>query len=159
MKHQEITAAVIAEIDRLLADGVDHATIARRFGLSTYVLAIIANEHGNVLLSHPIYRTGKHVHNAQKHVDAVTRRMIERMLIVGILRPNEIAREAGVSENTVRLIAKGENLISDTAAFYLQEGERFLHEPIRCDVCRALISVVPCRACNTRNAKISEKNV
>jgi len=85
--------------------------------------------------------------------------MVQRMLAAGILRQGEIARESGVSPSLVSAVAAGRRQPISTWRPCLQEGERFLPEPIRCSVCRANISVVPCRACRTRRNSAAKKNV
>ena len=62
----------------------------------------------------------------------------------------ETAREADVSANAVGDVASGKGLAVTLAPPILSDGEEFLPEPIRCPVCRARISAVPCRACGAR---------
>jgi len=159
MQRTEITAAVVSEAERMFDAGAKHGTIAGRLRLTRYVVGILArNRHvqprgpasANVL---------RRIPNTQRGVDATTIRMIRRMLEVRTLPQVEIARLAGVSANTVSDVARGNRLPISTWAPYLQAGERFLQEPIRCSVCRGLISVVPCRACRTRRAIAAKKSV
>ena len=44
MDHTVVTAAVITEADRLLAEGLDHATIAAQLGITEYVVGVVAND-------------------------------------------------------------------------------------------------------------------
>lgn len=76
------------------------------------------------------------------------------MLDAGVLSHVEIAREAGVSKNTVSDVATGERRAVTLVRPLLSNGETFLSQPIRCSVCGAMISVIPCRAC----AACREKN-
>ena len=87
MERTEITAAVITEVDRLLGQGIDHATIAARLGVTEYVVGVIANDANRPEdPPRPPKRVSHRVRNAQSGVDATTIRMIERMLQVGMLR-------------------------------------------------------------------------
>ena len=86
-------------------------------------------------------------------LDASTIRMIQRMLAVGILGHKAIAREAGVSPNMVTDVANGKRKAVTLSRPQLDEEEQFVREPIRCDQCGALISVVPCRACCARQER------
>lgn len=148
MQHREITAAVVAEIDQLLADDLPIAIIAKHTDVSQYVVERIARNPNRprprARLEETQRRPYRHRINA---VDFATVRMIERMLSVGILRQKEIAREAGVSHNFVNEIARGVRAVYDSSRPPLAPGERFLRIPIRCSVCRRMISIVPCRAC------------
>jgi hypothetical protein len=161
MDRTEITAAVVAEIESLLAEGSRRNSIAARLGISRYVVEVIAGDrHRNERRLAPAQLVvSRRVPNSQKGIDAVTVRMVQRMLTVGILSHVEIAREAGVSDNTVSDVATGKRLARSTWAPYVQEDERFLAEPVRCSVCRASISVVPCRACRTRRQAGAQKSV
>ena len=80
-------------------------------------------------------------------VEATTICRIQRMLEVGWLNHQGIAREAGVSANLVADVASGKRPAITLSRPILAEGERFLPKPVRCSVCRVRISVVPCRAC------------
>jgi len=160
MDRAVISAAVVGEAERMLAEGAKRAAISARLGVTPYVVELIARNRdlrpadtGQPLVS-------KHrVANPSRGIDAVTIRMIRRMLAAGVLRQGEIAREVGVSSNMVAEVAAGKRLPVSTWRPYLQEGERFLPEPIRCSVCRANISVIPCRACRARREAAAKKNV
>jgi DNA-binding CsgD family transcriptional regulator len=154
MQRTEITAAVVDEAEKLLADGMDRAAVASRLGISEYVLGVLAHAHrrGNGRAPAP-RRSGRRVPNSQHGIDATTIRMIQRMLAAGILGQVKIARAAGVSPNTVGDVAAGRRKAIRLAKPVLDEGETFLPEPIRCSVCRATISVVPCRACRAIRLK------
>jgi len=152
MDRRLITAAVAEEADRLLAQGEDHATIAARLRITEYVVGLMAENRENDDQRPPARSTQRFPHR-KNFVDAVTVRRIQRMLDVGWLNHTQIAREAGVSLNFVTKVVQGERLPISTEGPVLDEGERFLPAPIRCSVCRGLISIVPCRACRTRRAK------
>jgi hypothetical protein len=64
--------------------------------------------------------------------------------------PDAIAREAGVSPNTVTDVACGRRVAITLAKPILNDGERFLPDSIRCSGCHAMISVAPCRACRAK---------
>ena len=152
MDHKEITAAAVTEVEQMLGQGVDHATIAARLGITEYVVGVIANDSNRDKgPPHPPRSVNHRVRNARSGIDATTIRMIQRMLEVGILGYAEIAREAGVSTNTVGDVARGKRQAVTLLRPVLAKGEQFLAQPIRCGVCLASISVVPCRACNTRH--------
>ena len=150
MDRKEIIPDVIVEAKTLLAAGVDYTTIAARTGLTEYVLGIL--DSGRVSKGRPAdgRRTGRCVINSRSGLDAATIRMVQRMLAGGMMRHSEIAREAGVSPNTVEAVAAGKRVVISTLRPLLNDGERFLPKPIRCNGCRAMISVVPCRACGVR---------
>ena len=97
-------------------------------------------------------RTERRVHNRQPGVDAVTIRMIQRMIDVGILNYGEIAQEAGVSRGVVEGLATGkrEPVSTERPIVFKDLGERALPKPIRCSGCRATITVVPCLVCRAR---------
>ena len=147
MERREITAAVVAEIDRLLAEGRRHTTIAKRVGVTKYVVQVIVRDKERCGRPTPKRCNGSRYPHRPNTTDAATVRMIQRMLEVGILRHYEIAREAGVSSNFVSLVAQGKRVPLDTSRPPLAADERFLPVPIRCSVCRRKISIVPCRAC------------
>jgi hypothetical protein len=159
MDRTEITAAIVRKIERMLAQGTDHATIAATLGITQYVVWVIANDKLRCEGYPPQQQIVSHRNpNAQKALDATTIRMIQRMLDVGILPKLEIARQAGVSANMVSRVAKGKRQPITLLKPHLQEGERFLSQPIRCNSCGGLISVAPCRACATPR-KIFVKNI
>jgi len=154
MDRREITAAVVEEADRLLAEGVDHAVIAARLKITEYVVQVIAGDKLRVGRRQPPQRHPSSAANPQRGVDAATIRMIQRMLAVRILNHREIARETGVSEHLVGRVAAGQRLTLSTErpAVFKDLEERFLPQPIRCSGCHAMISIVPCRACRARCA-------
>jgi len=153
MDRRLITAAVAEEADRLLAQGEDYATIAARLKITEYVVGLMAENRKNDDERSLPTRSARRFPPWQKSVDAVTVRRIQGMLDVGWLNYTQIAREAGVSSNFVTKVVQGERLPVSTERPVLDDGERFLPVPIRCSVCRGLISIVPCRACRTRRAK------
>jgi hypothetical protein len=157
MNRTAITAEVVAKAEQMMALGAKRAKIAAKLGLTPYVLRIIARYRGQTPCGKPIERGQRHMRNSQLAIDAMTIRMIQRMLEVNILPYGEIAREAGVSFNTVNDVAAGKRLAISKRKPYLQKGEQFLAKPIRCRVCLAPISVVPCRACYTRQKASSKK--
>lgn len=153
MSRREITADVVDEAKRLLAEGVDRAAVAERLGISRYVVGILARIGVTGGRPPAPRRSSRRVLNSQRAVDATTIRRIQRMLAVGMLTHTEIAREAGVSPNTVTDVATGKRTALTLVQPILSDGETFLPEPIRCSVCRALISVIPCRACSATREK------
>ena len=158
MQHREITSAVVAEIDRLLADGRRHKTIAESAGVSEYVVQVIAKDKDRANRSAPQHTdVASHYPHRSNTVDVATVRMIQRMLGAGVLYHCEIAREVGVSDNFVTQVAQGSRVALDTSRPPLAADEQFLRMPIRCSVCRRRISVVPCRAC--RAVRESKKSV
>jgi len=150
MERREITAAVVEEARRLLAAGVDPPTIATQLGITEYVLGVIARGCPDNVPAPGSRRSGQRVRNARRGIDAVTIRRVQRMLEVGWLGHGEIAREAGVSLGMVTAVARGQRVAITQGKPPLEEGERFLEKPIRCSVCKALLTVVPCRVCRTR---------
>ena len=152
MDRRPITAAVAEEADRLLAQGEDHFTIATRLKITEYVVGLMAENRENDD-QRPPATSAQRFPNCHNFVDAVTVRRIQRMLDVSWLNHSQIAREVGVSPNFVTEVAQGERLPISTERPVLDKGERFLQAPIRCSVCRALVSIVPCRACRTRRAR------
>ena len=153
MDRKPITAAVVEAADRLLAFGIDYATIAARLGITEYVVSVMAGDELRVGRPQPRDSYKRHIHNRQNTVDTTTVCMVQRMLAVGQLNRREIAREAGVSGNLVSQIAKGKRPAVTTTRVPLEEGERFLPERIRCSVCGAKNFIVPCRACKSRRQK------
>ena len=149
MKRTEITAQLVMTIDRLLANGVDHATIATRLGITEYVVAVIANDWlgrgRRPRIDKPCHRKP----HPQQGVDVATVRGIQRMLDVGWLNYSGIAREAGVTRRLVEEIAVGKRpQVTTKRPFIFKDlGERFLAKSIRCLTCGASISIVPCRTC------------
>jgi len=152
MQHTEITAELVAEAEGLLAQGIQHAAVARRLGVTPYVVGLLAENRHRTACGKTPSRSPRRIANASRGIDAVTVRKVRRMLAAGVLRQTGIAREAGISPNMVGDVAAGRRLPFSTWRPYLQEGERFLPETIRCSVCRANICVAPCRACRTRRA-------
>jgi len=151
MQHSQITAELVAEAERRLSAGADAATIAAELGLTPYVAELIAeNRHLplRVCTAQPLS-----TRKPQDRYDAVTIRMVERMLEVGILPQVQIGREAGVSEKTVSDIASGRREAVTTEKPTLRVGERFMRRPIRCRACGAKIVVTPCRACRVEREK------
>lgn len=147
MRHREIILEVVAGIERLLKRGCDHGEIAERLGVSPYVVEVIANDEERVGRRSPRRDKGYRYPSRPNTADLATIRMIQRMLDVGILRHNEIAREAGVSANFVTFVATGKRIPLDTSRPPFLPEERFLKVPIRCSLCGGRISIVPCRAC------------
>ena len=155
MDRIPITAAVVEETDRLLAQGVDHAVISARLGITEYVVGVMA---GDELRAGRHYSEQCHSRRAIKPsraIDAATIRMIQRMLEVRILSPGQIAREAGISGNVVNQVAKGQRSAVSTERPYVFKDleERFLPESIRCSGCHGMIAIVPCRVCRARREK------
>jgi hypothetical protein len=159
MDRREITAAVVEEADRLLAEGVEHATISARIGITQYVVRVMADDKLRIGRKQPRQKSTRRGKRMHQGVDAATIRRIQRMLEVGILSHYQIAREAGVSDHLVGRVAAGRRAAVSTErpAVFKDLGERFLPTPIRCQGCRAMISIVPCRACRAQRPS-SRKN-
>ena len=147
MDRKVITAAIVEQADRLLVFGLDHATIAARVGITEYVVGVMVGDRHRDGRRQPPDLHARHVHNRQRAVDVSVIHMVQRMLAIGILNHRQIAREAGVSPNLVARIAGGRRVAVSTIRPVLNEGERFLPEPIRCGQCGRRICVIPCRAC------------
>jgi len=149
MERTQITAAVVEEIDRRLAQQEAPAAIAARLKVSQYVVGVVAGDKLGKGRPQPRDLFAQRAPNSSRGVDATTIRMIQRMLQVGILRRRQIAHEAGVSLNIVEQVAVGKRLPTTTGhpIVFKDLGERFLEEPIRCAHCGAMLSIVPCRAC------------
>ncbi len=150
MIREPITAELVEEIDRLLAQGIDPATISGRLNVSEYVVRVI---DGDVIGKGRRPRPGRYdsrVANSAQGIDAVTIQRIERMLAVGWLEQEQVAREAGVSPNTVSEIALGRRPVSTTRCRKSLNGQFALRDPIRCNSCGASVYIVPCQACYAR---------
>jgi len=160
MDRKEITSSLVKQIETLLAEKVDSAAISGRLGITQYVVEVIANDVDRpVGHSRPPCRTSRRVPNTKPGIDASTIRMIQRMLAVGILNHAAIAREAGVSPNTVSDVAAGRRKAVTTRRLNPGKDEQFLPQPIRCGECGSLISVAPCRACRARREAAAKKIV
>jgi len=148
MSRNEITPSLVDQVEGLLAEKVDLAAISGRLGVTQYVVEVIAgDDERRAGPSRPQRRVSRRVPNTKPRIDATTIRMIQRMLAAGILSHVDIAREAGVSSNTVSDVASGKRKAVTLLPPKINAGERFLAEPIRCGDCGAMISVAPCRAC------------
>lgn len=150
MPRKDITPEVVANTERLLAKGLRSRTIADRLGITQYVVNVIAKDDGRRDRSAPPLRHQQRLPNSQSGIDAATIRTIQRMLAAAILPHEEIAREAGVSVNTVSDVATGKRIPVTLSWLPHSKDERLVREPIRCSVCHAMLSVVPCRACRAR---------
>ena len=149
IRRREITAAVVQEADRLLAEGVDHATISARLGITEYVVRVMAGDTLRIGRPQPRQTSTRQAVNPRRSVGATTIRMVQRMLQASVLNRGQIAREAGVSRAIVEQVAKGQRKAIDTSRPVLCDGETFLPESVRCR-CGAMISITPCRACRAR---------
>ena len=157
MEHPEITAAVIMDVDRLLAEGRDCQTIASQIGITEYVVSVVANDKlGKGRQPRPD-KSNYRVECSQQGIDSANIRMIQRMLQIGILNQQQIAREAGVSRRVVEDVVAGKRLpVSTERPFAFKDlGERFLEKPRRCWGCGAPLSIVPCRTCRARREQSS----
>ena len=157
MQRTEITAEVVAKADLLATFGIDPATIAARLGITEYVAGLLVR---NVSLPPRLGQpqpSSRRAPNSQRGLEATTIRRIQRMLEVGWLNHQEIAREAGVSANIVAHVASGKRTALTLARPRLSRGEQFLPEPIRCRGCHALLSVVPCRVCRLHLAALADE--
>ena len=150
MLRTPITPAVVEEIDRLLAQKVAPEVIAQRLNVTPYVVGVIAGDESDRQREPPPGRYVRRAANSSRGIDAVTIRRIERMLAVGWLEHGQVAREAGVSANTVSKIACGKRLVSTARFKKSPKGQLILRNPIRCRHCGALVHIVPCQACYTR---------
>ena len=149
MRHREITATVVAGIDRLLDQQRPCAEIATRLGVSEYLVGVIAGDRIGRQRRRPPVIVARKAPAPLRCTDAATIRMIHRMLQVNMLPQRQIAVEAGVSRRMIERIVAGERVpISSEHPFVFEDlGEHFLNRPVRCDQCGAMISIVPCRAC------------
>ncbi len=149
---------MVDAVERLLAQRVPVPAIAARVGVTPYVVGVIREDRRRNPVDRQrvgprARRTGRRVPNRQSSIDAATIRLIARMLAPGHLSHAEIAREVGVSTSTVDAVATGRRQAITLRRPVLDEGETFLPRPIRCSVCRALISVIPCRACRAERER------
>jgi len=94
MERREITAAVVEEAQRLLAEGMDPSTIATRLGITEYVADLLARNVSEKPDRIPPPRTARRVPNSQRAVGATAIRGVQRMLEAGLLSKGEIARAA-----------------------------------------------------------------
>jgi len=156
--RRAITAAVVEQIDHLLAQGTDHAVIATGLGVTQYVVDVIAGDKiGKGRKPHQ--RKASVGAKPHQGVDAATVRRVERMLEVGWLNHRQIAREAGVHPRTLAKIAAGCRVAASTERpiVFSDLGERFLPEPVRCGGCGGMIEIVPCRACRAVGGEAAGK--
>jgi len=160
MDRKVITAAIVEQADRLLTFGIDRATIAARVGITEYVIGVMVGDKlRNGRKQQPQQqRSTRRRGPTRQGTDAVTIRRIQRMLAVGILNHAQIAHEVGVSSHLVARVARGRRapVSTEHPPVFRDLGEHFVRKPIRCEVCGALISIVPCRAC--RICRVSQKN-
>ena len=152
MQRTEITAEVIQQADRLAIFGIDAATIATRLGITEYVAGLMVRNASLLPRRGQSQPSGRRAPNSQRGIEATTIRRIQRMLEVGWLNHQGIAREAGVSANIVAQVANGKRPALTLTRPKLLRGEQFVPETIRCCGCHALLSVVPCRVCRLRLA-------
>jgi hypothetical protein len=152
MDRKPITAGVVEEIERLLAQGIGHGTIAACMSVTEYIVEVIAGDEMGRGREQPKQISSVAVPRFYRYVDAATIRMIQRMLAVGMLSRPQIAHEAGVSPQLVEKVLKGKRLpVSAQRPYVFKDlGEKFLEKPIQCDECEAMIEIVPCRACRAR---------
>jgi hypothetical protein len=147
MERTEITAAVVAKFDRLFSKGTTLDEIVHRLGITLYVARLLAQSPGHALPNIKTRKTGRRVRNIQRGVDVATIRRIQRMLVVGQLNHQEIAREAGVSANLVADVASGKRAPVSHCQPVLDQGESYVRHAHRCRGCGGLLVVIPCRAC------------
>lgn len=156
MARKEITPALVDQVEGLVAEKVALPEISGRLGITEYVVAVIAGDDGRRdRPSLPQRTVSRRIPNTKPGIDATTIRRIQRMLAAGILSHVEIAREAGVSPNTVSDVVTGNRKAVTTKRLNPSRGEQFLAEPIRCGQCGAMVSIMPCRACRARREKNS----
>jgi hypothetical protein len=72
MQRREITAAVVGGIDRLLAEGRRHTTIAKRLGVTKYIVQVIARDKGRMGRPALAESDGSHYPHRPNAVDAAT---------------------------------------------------------------------------------------
>jgi transcriptional regulator with XRE-family HTH domain len=150
MLRTPITETVVEEIDQLLAQDVALEVIAKRLNITPYVVGVIAGDESGRGRQPPPGRYDGRAANGTQGIDAITIRRIERMLAVGWLEQEQVAREAGVSPNTVSEIALGRRPYFAARYRKSPKGQLILRDPIRCLGCGALVNIVPCQACYTR---------
>jgi hypothetical protein len=156
MARKEITPALVEQVECLVAERVALPTISARLGITEYVVEVIANDdRRRDRPSLPQRTVSRRIPNTKPGIDATTIRRIHRMLATGILSHVQIAREAGVSVNTVSDVVTGKRKAVTTKQLNPCRGEQFLPEPIRCGQCGAMVSIMPCRACQARRQKNS----
>ena len=150
MSRRTITASLVEEIDRLLADGLAPAVISERLNVTPYVIGVlIGDEEGRGRKPPPDrYQTSEP--KRSQTIDAMTLWRIERMLKVGWLEHEQVAREAGVACKIVSEVAMGKRPLAIMRHRRMPQGQMLLCEPIRCSRCGASVYIVPCRACYTR---------
>lgn len=149
MQRRQITGAVIMGVDRLLAQGLDYPTIAKRSGITEYVVGVVDGDELGKGRPQPRDLYSHQATNPADGVDTATIRMIRRMLQASVLTRREIAHEARVSLDTVEDVAMGRRIAMSTRRpiIFKDLGERFLERPVRCSHCGAMISIAPCRVC------------
>lgn len=157
MNHREITSGVVADAEKLLADGLDAAVVADRLGISLYVVKTIAQEHQSRNQPAPPAIPKKRFSEPQKRIDTGTIHNIQRMLNSSSCNHSEIARQLGISNKTVARVATGQRQTLSVSKSHLASGERSLSKPHRCRRCRALIHILPCRTCFTKLMKRARK--
>ena len=149
MDHTEVTATVVEEIDRLLAQQAAHSVIAGWLKVSEYLVGVIAGDKIGRGRRPPPSSSSQGTFNRLRGIDAATIRMIQRMLQVKMLSQRQIGRETDVSTRIVEMVAAGKRLpVSTERPFIFKDlGERFVEKRVRCTDCGAMLSIVPCRAC------------
>lgn len=153
MHRKMITPDLVAEIERQLAAGCKTAEVAKHLGISCYVVEVVAHNDGPRNQPPRPSRSKMRKVPAKAGIEYVTIRMIERLLSVGVFSYTEIAREVGVSKNSVAAMATGQRTAIMLVSPMLSTGERFLPRPQRCGICGGRLIVTPCRACHTRQGK------
>lgn len=146
----EITAELVAKAEWLLTFGLRPVSIAARLKMPRYVVRVIAKDSKRPACAPPTEPKARRVPNACPSVDAITIRMVRRMLAVGQLPLSEIARQARVSESTVGAIARGQRHLGNGRNPYLMPGEWYVSDGTYCPACGAAVIVLPCRACRVR---------
>ena len=139
MERRPITADLVARADRLLEYEVKPQTVARRLGISPYVIRLIVRDKTRYLRPVPPPRPDEPAPDPRRSTDAVTIRMIQRMLAINWLDYAEIGREAGVSQRLVEQVAAGRRLAISTEQHMLDKefGEHAVRVPVRCPECHA----------------------
>jgi hypothetical protein len=150
MVRAPITAAVVEEIDRLLAMCFAPATISEWMNVSEYLVHVIDGDAIGKGRRPPHDSSNDRSMSHSDAVDAMTIRRIQRMLAVRWLNREQIAQEVGVLANTVSQVAHDRRLFRVPRHREVGDTQAVLREPIRCKSCGASISIAPCHACYTR---------
>jgi len=153
----EITPELIAQAERLLAEGHPQDQIAKELGITAYVVGLIAEQLGKSSSKKPsCSRKPPRQRPCQPRpagLDAATIRLIQRMLALNWYHNSEIGLAARVSHDIVGAVKAGRRKAVNQARPVLSEGERFIPETIRCPTCGYRVEILPCRICAATREK------